>query len=137
MLQSLGHRHGFSLSTPVKNLNEEQLHLILYGNGGETVLATYEDRYGRMRQYYTNFEGVIPYLERRYRETDSDSVRAYIEHYMASNPCPACQGKRLKPESLAVTIVDKNIMDVTTLPVTEALNWVEQLAAKSVLGNSP
>jgi excinuclease ABC subunit A len=130
MLQSLGHRHGFSLSTPVKNLNEEQLHLILYGNGGETVLATYEDRYGRMRQYYTNFEGVIPYLERRYRETDSDSVRAYIEHYMASNPCPACQGKRLKPESLAVTIVDKNIMDVTTLPVTEALNWVEQLGGK-------
>ena len=130
MLQSLGHRHGFSLSTPVKNLNEEQLHLILYGNGGETVLATYEDRYGRMRQYYTNFEGVIPYLERRYRETDSDSVRAYIEHYMASNPCPACQGKRLKPESLAVTIVDKNIMDVTALPVTEALNWVEQLSDK-------
>ena len=130
MLQSLGRRHGFSLSTPVKDLNEEQLHLILYGNGGETVLATYEDRYGRMRQYYTNFEGVIPHLERRYRETDSDSVRAYIERYMASNPCPACQGKRLKPESLAVTIVDKNIMDITALAVTEALNWVEQLGGK-------
>jgi len=130
MLQSLGNRHGFSLSTPVKNLNEEQLHLILYGNGGETVLATYEDRYGRMRQYYTNFEGVIPHLERRYRETDSDGVRRHIEHYMASNPCPACRGKRLKPESLAVTITDKNIMDVTALPVTEALNWVEQLDSK-------
>jgi len=130
MLQSLGHRHGFSLSTPVKNLNEEQLNLILYGNGGETVLATYEDRYGGMRQYYTNFEGVIPYLERRYRETDSDSVRAYIQHYMASNPCPSCRGKRLRPESLAVTITDKNIMDVTALPVTEALNWVEQLGGK-------
>jgi len=127
ILQSLAHRHGFSLSTPARNLTEEQLHLILYGNGGEMVLATYEDRHGRIRQYYTNFEGVIPHLERRYRETDSDSVRADIERYMSSHPCPACQGKRLKPESLAVTIHDKNIMDVTVLSVTEALAWVEQL----------
>ena len=130
ILQSLSGRHGFSLSTSVKDLTEEQLRLVLYGDGGETVLATYEDRYGRMRQYYANFEGVIPHLERRYKETDSDSVRADIGRYMSSNPCPACQGKRLKPESLAVTIVGKNIMDVTVLPVTEALNWVEQLGDK-------
>ena len=130
ILQSLSGRHGFSLSTSVKDLTEEQLRLVLYGDGGETVLATYEDRYGRMRQYYANFEGVIPHLERRYKETDSDSVRADIERYMSSNPCPACQGKRLKPESLAVTIVGKNIMDITVLPVTEALNWVEQLGDK-------
>ena len=130
ILQSLSGRHGFSLSTSVKDLTEEQLRLVLYGDGGETVLATYEDRYGRMRQYYANFEGVIPHLERRYKETDSDSVRADIGRYMSSNPCPACQGKRLKPESLAVTIVGKNIMDVTVLPVTEALNWVDQLGDK-------
>ena len=127
ILQSLGHRHGFSLSTPVKNLDEEQLHLILYGNGGETVLATYEDRYGRRRQYHINFEGVIPRLERRHRETESDGIRADIERYMASNPCPACQGKRLKPESLAVTVAGQNVMDVTALPVTSALDWMEQL----------
>jgi excinuclease ABC subunit A len=130
ILQSLSRRHGFSLSTAVKDLTEEQLRFVLYGDGGETVLATYEDRYGRMRQYYTNFEGIIPYLERRYKETESDSVRADIERYMASTPCPACQGRRLKPESLAVTIAGKNIMDVTILPVTEALNWVEQLGNK-------
>jgi len=130
ILQSLGRRHGFSLSTPVKELSEELVHLILYGEGGELVSATYEDRYGRMRQYYTNFEGVIPYLECRYRETGSDSVRTDIERYMASNPCPACHGKRLKPESLAVTIVDKNIMDVTGMPVTQSLNWMEQLGDK-------
>jgi len=130
ILQSLGRRHGFSLSTPVRELSEELVHLILYGEGGELVSATYEDRYGQMRQYYTNFEGVIPYLERRYKETGSDSVRADIERYMAANPCPACQGKRLKPESLAVTILDKNIMDITALPVTESLNWVEQLGGK-------
>ena len=127
ILQSLGHRHSFSLSTPVKNLDEEQLHLILYGNGGETVLATYEDRYGRRRQYHINFAGVIPHLERRHRETESDSIRADIERYMASSPCPACQGKRLKPESLAVTVAGQNVMDVTALPVTSALDWMEQL----------
>ena len=130
ILESLSRRHGFSLSAPVKNLSKEQLRVILYGDGGEMIPATYEDRNGAMRQYYTDFPGVIPYLERRYRETSSDSVRADIERYMASNPCPTCQGKRLKPESLAVTIVDKNIMDVTALPVTEALNWVEQLGGK-------
>jgi excinuclease ABC subunit A len=127
ILQSLGSRHGFSLSTPVKDLSEEQLRVILYGDGGELIPATYEDRNGQLRQYYANFPGVIPYLERRYRETSSDSVRADIERYMASNSCPACQGKRLKPESLAVAIVGKNIMDVTGLPVTEALDWVNQL----------
>jgi len=127
ILQSLSRRYGFSLSTIVKDLTEEQLRLVLYGDGGEKILATYEDRYGRMRQYYTNFEGVIPHLERRHKETDSDSVRTDIERYMSSSPCPACQGKRLKPESLAVTILGKNIMDVTVLPVTETLNWVEQL----------
>jgi len=130
ILQSLSRRHSFSLSTAVKDLTEEQLRLVLYGDGGETVLATYEDRYGRMHQYYTNFEGIIPYLERRYKETDSDSVRADIERYMASTPCPDCQGRRLKPESLAVTVSGKNIMEVTILPVTEALNWVEQLDDK-------
>jgi excinuclease ABC subunit A len=130
ILESLARRHGFSVSTPVKELSEEILHLILYGDAGELVPAIYEDRYGRMRQYYTNFEGVIPYLERRYRETNSDSVRADIERYMASTPCPSCHGKRLKPESLAVTILGQNIMDVTALPVTEALKWVEQLPDK-------
>jgi excinuclease ABC subunit A len=127
ILQSLGDRHGFSLSTPVKDLSEEQLRIILYGDGGELLPATYEDRHGHLRQYYANFPGVIPYLERRFRETSSNSVREDIERYMASNLCPACQGKRLKPESLAVTILDKNIMDVTAMPVTESLNWVEQL----------
>jgi excinuclease ABC subunit A len=130
ILKSLSHRYGFSLSTPVKDLSEESLRVILNGDGGEPVLATYEDRYGRVRQYYTNFEGVVPHLERRYRETDSDSVRADIERYMASNPCPACQGRRLKPESLAVTIMGRNIMDVTALPVTRALEWAEQLGGE-------
>jgi len=130
ILRSLGNRHGFSLSTPVKDLSEEQLHIVLYGDGGELIPATYEDRNGNLRQYYANFPGVIHYLERRHRETSSDSVREDIERYMAASSCPVCHGKRLKPESLAVTILGKNIMDVTARPVTEILNWVEQLGDK-------
>ena len=127
MLRSLSGRHGFSLTTPITELSEEFLHIILYGDGGEPFPITSEDRHGRLRQYYANFEGVIPRLERRYRETESDSIRADIERYMGSNPCSVCRSKRLKPESLAVTITGKNIMDVTTLPVTRALNWAAQL----------
>ncbi len=130
ILQSLGNRHGFSMSTPVKDLSEEQLRIILYGDGGELIPATYEDRNGHLRQYYANFPGVIHYLERRHRETSSDSIREDIERYMAANSCPACHGMRLKPESLAVTILGKNIMDITSQPVTEILNWVEQLGDK-------
>lgn len=130
MLESLGQRHGFSLDTPLKDLSKEQLHLILYGSPGENVLASFEDRHGRIHEYYRSYEGVIPHLERRYRETASDSTRADIERYMASNPCHACQGKRLKPESLAVTVVNKGIMDVTALPATGALEWAEQLGGR-------
>ena len=130
ILQSLGQRHGFSLSTPVKKLTEEQVHLVLHGRGSEMVPATYQDRNGELRHYYARFEGVIPHLERRYRETSSDAIRADIERYMASNPCPACQGRRLKPQSLAVTITGQNIMDVAALPVTESLTWIEQLGGR-------
>ncbi len=127
MLRSLSLRHGFSLSTPVNDLADECLRIILYGDGGDPFPVRYEDRQGRVRQYYAHFEGVIPRLERRYRETDSDGVRADIERYMASTPCPVCRGRRLKPESLSVTIADMNIMDVAGLPVSRSLNWVDEL----------
>ncbi len=127
MLRSLSRRHGFSLSTPVDELTEEVLNMVLYGDGGEPFPIRYEDRQGRVRKYYAHFEGAIPRLERRYRETDSDGIRADIERYMATNPCPACQGKRLKPESLAVMIDGNHIMDVTGLPVTRSLSWVADL----------
>jgi excinuclease ABC subunit A len=130
ILQSLGHRHGFSLSTPVKDLSEEQLRVILWGDGGEPIPATYEDRNGQLRQYYANFKGVIPYLERRHRETTSDYIREDIGRYMAASSCPGCHGKRLKPESLAVTVLGRDIMDVTGQPVTGIVNWVEQLGGK-------
>jgi len=124
-VESLARANGFSLNTPVKRLSKEQLNLILYGEGGET--REYRNRFGRIRRYHEGFEGVIPILERLYRDTESENSRANIERYMVSRPCPVCQGKRLKAESLAVTIGQKNIMDVSAVSVTQALAWFEAI----------
>jgi len=122
LIESLSRRQGFSLHTPVKNLSEQQLHIVLYGEGGESY--RYRNRFGRIREYYEGFEGVIPRLERLYRDTESEHSRTDIERYMVSTPCPVCQGKRLKPESLAVTISGKNIMDVSAMSVVQELEWI-------------
>ena len=124
-LQELARRYGFSLNTPVGELSREHLNLILYGEDGE--LVKYRNRYGRVREYFTGYEGAIPYLERIYRDTESSNTRADIERYMASSPCPVCHGKRLKPESLAITIDGLNIIDVAEKPASETLRWMRQL----------
>ncbi len=124
-LESLAHRHGFSLDTPIEELSERQLELLLYGEGGEVV--RYRNRYGRVREYFTGYEGVIPRMERLHRDTESEQSRADIERYMVSKPCPVCQGKRLKPESLAVTIGGKNIIEISSMSVTRSLEWVAAL----------
>ncbi|MBM3172681.1 MAG: excinuclease ABC subunit UvrA [Chloroflexi bacterium] len=125
-LQELAQKHGFSLRTPIRNLKKEHLDLVLYGDNGEHV--RYRNRFGRIRNHFTGFEGAITYLERLYRDTESGRARAEIERYMASYPCPTCQGKRLKPESLAVKIDGKNIIDITEMPTTESLRWVQLLS---------
>jgi excinuclease ABC subunit A len=124
-VESLARANGFSLKTPLKNLSKKQFDLLLYGEGGET--RVYRNRFGRVRRYHEGFEGVIPTLERLYRDTESENSRANIERYMVSKPCPVCQGKRLKPESLAVTIDQRNIMDVSAMSVTQALAWFERI----------
>ncbi len=124
-LESLGRHYGFSLRVPVKELTEEQLKLVLYGEGGE--LVKYRNRYGRVREYSNGYEGVIPRLERLYWDTESEHSRADIERYMVSKPCPVCHGNRLKPETLAVTIGGKNIVDITAMSVTQASEWVATL----------
>ena len=131
-LQSVARRYGFSLSTPVSKLSQEHLNLVLYGEDGEQV--KYRNRYGRIVEYSTNYEGVIIYLERLYRETESNNTRAEIERYMASSPCSVCHGKRLKPESLAVTINGKDIIEVTELSALEALYWVQSLSGEHESG---
>ncbi|MBI4186918.1 MAG: excinuclease ABC subunit UvrA [Chloroflexi bacterium] len=131
-LEMLAQRYGFSLNTTVKDLGERHLKLVLYGEGGETV--RYRGRYGRVREYSSGYEGVIPYLERLARDTQSENTRSEIERYMVSRPCLVCNGKRLKPEPLAVTIGGKNIADVSAMSVTQALDWVSDLSGdKSIL----
>jgi len=125
-LEDMARQHGFSLRTPINELSREHLNLVLYGN--KTEIARYRNRYGRVREHSTGYEGVITGLERLHRETESNNSRAFIERYMISHPCPVCHGKRLKPESLAVTIADNNIIDVTQLSALEALQWVHRLS---------
>ncbi len=125
-LEDMARRHGFSLRTPIDQLSQEHLNLILHGENAE--VARYRNRYGRVREYSSGYEGVATSLERLYRETESNNSRAFIERYMVSHPCPVCRGKRLKPESLAVTIAGKNITEVTVLCALEALRWIRFLS---------
>ncbi len=125
-LERLARHYGFSLRTPVKQLSEDDLNLILYGEEGE--LVKHRNRFGRVREYFTGYEGVIPYLERLYRDTESERTRWHIERYMSTRPCPACHGQRLKPESLAVTIGGKNIAEVTAMYTEQAREWVDLLS---------
>jgi excinuclease ABC subunit A len=124
-LEMLGQRYGFATSTPVKNLSEYHLRLILYGDDGE--LVRYRSRFGRVRGYFSGYEGVIPYLERLSHDTQSEHTRTEIGRYMVSKLCPVCQGKRLKPEALAITISGKNIVDISSMSVTQAIEWVAGL----------
>jgi len=126
MIEALARKHHFSVQSPVKELTAEQLDLVLYGDKGEITIH-YTGSGGHDNKWNTTFEGVVPNLSRRYRETDSDYVRGEIERYMAENPCPACGGARLKPESLAVMIDGRNISKVTGFSIGEALDWVEHL----------
>jgi excinuclease ABC subunit A len=128
-LDGLARRYGFSLLTPVEDLSERHLKLVLYGEEGEWV--RYRSRYGRVREHFTAYEGVIPRLERMARDTQSERMRNEIERYMVSTPCPVCQGKRLKPESLAVTVDGKNIMEVSAMSVMQALDWVALLSGSN------
>ena len=129
ILEAVARKNAFSVHVPVKELTQEQLNTILYGDGG-TITLHYQGPGGHHNKWDTTFEGVIPNLERRYRETDSDYVRQEIEKYMAENPCPACRGARLKPESLAVTVDDVNIHRVSQMSIVEALDWVKRLTAR-------
>ena len=137
MLESVARRYGFSVHVPVKNLTQEQLSTILYGSGNRLVTLRHETQLGRIYQYDTFFEGVIRNLERRYRDTESDYVRAEIERYMRSKPCPVCKGQRLKPESLAVTVSDVNISQVTSMSIEQALEWTKKLDGSADDGHQP
>ncbi len=127
LLEAVAGSHGFSAKVPVKDLDPEHLNLVLYGNKSKKVTIRHRTQRGRTYSWDTTFEGVIPNLERRYKDTESDHTRQEIERYMAARPCKSCGGRRLRPEALSVTVCGLGIMDVCGKNIGEALNWVRQI----------
>ena len=138
--RALSKRYGFGLDVPVKDLPRDILDILLYGNGGEKIKMSYSTR-TFSGSYDSSYEGVIPNLERRYRETTSDYTKSEIERYMVSMPCDECHGKRLKKEALAVTVGGLNIADLCDLSVVKMNEFIssldltetQRIIAKSIL----
>ncbi len=126
LLEAVAGAEGVSTSAAWRKLSGGAREAILYGSG-EPVQVTYRNRFGRLRSYTTTFEGIIPNIERRYRESESDSQRARLEQYMREVPCRACKGTRLKPESLAVTMGELNISHLTAKSVRAELDFLSDL----------
>ena len=120
-------RYEIDPETPWRQLAPEQQALFLQGTKGERIFVNYRNRMGRRRSYTMAFEGIVPNLERRYRETDSSQQRERIEEYMSFRPCPVCKGARLKPEVLAVTVGEQSIHGFTRMSVTRALAFLDEL----------
>ncbi|AYN23694.1 excinuclease ABC subunit A [Bifidobacterium animalis subsp. animalis] len=127
LLEGLADQMGFSLDTPWKDLPEEVRQAILYGRDFK-VEVSYRNRWGRMREYTTGFEGVIRSLMRRHEETDSEQRKQYYESYMREVPCSACHGKRLRPEVLAITVDGESIADVCDMAAERSLEWINNLS---------
>ena len=126
VLEGLGDEMGFDLDTPWKDLPGEARQAIMYGRDFK-VQVSYRNRWGRMREYSTGFEGVVRTLMRRHDETDSDQMKQYYESYMREVPCQACQGRRLRPEVLAVTVGGESIADVCDMSAETSLAWMDGL----------
>ena len=124
--EALAKKYRFSLTDPWEELSEEVRDIVLYGTKGEKLELHYDQPRGK-GVLYQPFEGICNNVERRYRETQSDASKKELEELMAECPCPSCKGKRLKKESLAVTVGDMNICDYTQMSVLDGLDWVERL----------
>ena len=134
VLEAVGEVHGFSLDTPWKKLPKRAREVVLYGSD-EEIYVRYRNRYGRQRSYYTTYEGVLPNLERRYKETDSDAAREKLEQFMREIPCRACKGARLRPETLAVTVGGLHISQLTDLSIRKTLDFLNAARALRARGD--
>jgi len=122
-MQAVADRYSFSLHVPTAEISQENLNRLLYGTGNEK----YRVALGGGRTFETTYEGVIPNLERRHKETDSEFMRSDIERFMVEKPCYACKGLRLKPEVLAITVADRSIMDICQLSIDDAVAFFKNL----------
>ena len=127
LVEAVATAHGFSAKVPVRELAPDDLDLILYGNGGRKITVNHRTHRGRNYSWDTNFEGVIPNLERRYKSTESDYARSQIERYMSARPCRSCGGRRLRPEALSVQVCGLGIMDVCAKNIGAAAQWLERI----------
>jgi excinuclease ABC subunit A len=127
VITAIADRYEIDLDTPWQDLTEEEQNHFLHGTDGDRVYISYRNRMGRRRAYTLAFDGMVASLERRYRETDSSQVRERIEEYMSFRPCPVCNGARLKPEVLAVTVGDRNIHEFTRMSVTRSIEFLDSL----------
>ncbi len=130
VLRGVAQDEGVSMKTPWSKLSERVREIVLYGYpANHKVKVRHQTHRGRVFEWEAAYEGIIPNLERRYRDTQSDYMRGEIERYMTALPCEACRGNRLRPEALAVTVADRSIMQTTDLSVAEASQWVRALQA--------
>ena len=127
ILDSACEKCGIDQEVPLRELSQDNLNILLHGLGSELVSFYYTNNAGRERKYEAPFEGLIPALERRYRESSSDWVRQDVEQYMSVRTCTECGGKRLRPEVLGVTVGGKNIMEITALSIEDSLDFFESL----------
>src|SRR5512133_13829 len=127
VINAICERYEIDPDTPWDELSEDAQNLFLYGTQGERVYVQYRNRMGRKRSYMLAFEGIVPSLQRRYKDTDSSHQRERIEEYMSFRPCPVCKGARLKPEVLAVTVGEHNIHEFTRFSISRALEFLDRL----------
>jgi len=133
MVAAVAHKYHIDLDTPVRTIPEERLAKILYGTKGEALTIHFQGRNDRTASYQMTFEGVVGNMTRRYRDTQSEYIRSKISEFMTDHPCPTCNGKRLRPEALAVTINGVNIIEVTNWPVNKTLSWIRSLSRDNKL----
>lgn len=127
LLKAVCDHFGIDQEVSFENLSKEHQEILLYGSKGQRMYFRYENEFGQIRESQIAFEGILPQIERRYKETTSDYVREQLEAYMSQKPCPTCKGARLRKESLAVTINEENVDYVTRMSIGEALQFISSL----------
>ena len=136
MMEAVAREFDFSPHSPIRELSDEQVNIVLYGAGRKQVSVRHRTGRGRTYTWKTTYEGVIPNLQRRYRDTESDHTRSEIERYMAQRACRACNGARLRPEALGVLICGHNIMEVTGLTIGRGLQWIHAIKPPAAVAAS-
>ncbi len=127
LLESVAVTHDIDMDKPFRKLSATHRELLLNGTGDQPYTVTYRNRFGSRRHYETAYEGVVPWLDRRYRDTDSEGVREQYLQFMREVPCATCKGGRLNPVSLAVTVAGKSIFEVSALSLRRAVDWIEEM----------